>query len=58
MEVVKPEAAPVEELLLAELVPDALATPEPVEVPVAVGVADDAGYAAPRALISKGCDWA
>lgn len=36
----------------------ALLEPEEVEVDVEVpaGVAEDAGYAAPNALISKGCD--
>jgi hypothetical protein len=34
------------------------AVPEVVDVPVAVGVADEAGYVEPAALISNGCDWA
>ena len=48
------EAAPVVEALVAA----APAAVVPVDVPVAVGVADEAGYAAPAALISNGCDWA
>jgi len=43
--------------LEGEEVDEALAA-EPVWVPATVGVADVAGYAAPKALISKGCDWA
>lgn len=45
--------------LLGEL--EAEAAPpdaEALDVPLAVGVADEAGYSAPAALISNGCDWA
>lgn len=51
----EPDAA--EEVGDPELAP---AEPEAVELaetaPVSVGVAEVAGYVAPRALISKGCD--
>jgi hypothetical protein len=45
-------------LVLEEVEPLALLEPEEVEVDdvVPVGVADDGGYAAPKALTSKGCD--
>lgn len=51
------DAPDFEELAAAEL--DEVAADEaaePVCVPAAVGVADAAGYMAPRALISKGWD--
>jgi len=43
-------------LVLEEVEPLAELEPEDVEVDVPDGVADDAGYAAPKALTSKGCD--
>jgi hypothetical protein len=43
---------------LGVLEAEAALVAEPVDVPLAVGVADVAGYAEPAALISNGCDWA
>jgi len=44
--------------LLGVLVAEDAVVEVPVDVPDAVGVADEAGYVDPASLISNGCDWA
>jgi len=43
---------------LGELEAEAALEAAPVDVPLAEGVADEAGYVEPGAFISNGCDWA
>jgi len=44
--------------LLVELEAEGGLEAVPVDVPLAEGVADEAGYVEPGAFISNGCDWA
>jgi len=43
---------------LGELEAEGALEAVPVDVPLAVGVAEEAGYVEPGAFISNGCDWA